>query len=100
MYATFGALRTSHYSPLRGVQPKWLTTQHTSCAPIYQHGQTQTDVASESKTDPGVIAGFDDWKDMPIGVARFLERVGADMEIELDNSDDSQVGLTRIHNLA
>lgn len=53
--------------------------------------QTQTDRASESKTDPDVIAGFDDWNDMPIGVARFLERVGADMEIELGNSDESQV---------
>lgn len=60
---------------------------------VCQHAhQTQTDGASESKTDPEVLAGFDDWNDMPIGVARFLERVGADMEIELDNSDDSQVG--------
>ncbi len=34
---------------------------------------------------------------MPPGVARFLERVGADMENELANSDSSQVRFIGVH---
>lgn len=57
--------------------------------------QTQTERDSESKADHDTIAGFDDWNDMPPGVARFLERVGAEMEMELIKSDTSQVTCTR-----
>lgn len=80
-------------SPTFRISASGLTNTHniTLRVSFNTHTQTQTDGASESKTDPEVLAGFDDWNDMPVGVARFLERVGADMEIELDNSDDSQV---------
>ncbi|CAM9265121.1 unnamed protein product, partial [Ectocarpus sp. 12 AP-2014] len=51
--------------------------------------ETQTEQDSERKLDPETISGFDDWSDMPPGVARFLERVGGEMEDELAKSDAS-----------
>lgn len=55
------------------------------------NSQTQTERDSESKTDPETFSGFDDWNDVPLSVAQFLERVGPDMEHELAKSDASQV---------
>ncbi|CAM9321536.1 unnamed protein product [Ectocarpus sp. 12 AP-2014] len=52
--------------------------------------ETQTEQDSERKLDPETISGFDDWSDIPPGVARFLKRVGGEMEDELAKSDASQ----------
>ncbi|CAN0327427.1 unnamed protein product [Pylaiella littoralis] len=70
----------------REIQVDCCSTQTASTATA----ETQTDRDSESKTDPETVLGFDGWKDIPHGVARFLERVGPDMEHELTKSDASQ----------
>ena len=53
--------------------------------------QTQTDQDSKRMENPKVLAGFDNWDDIPPDIARFIAKSGAAMEDELNRSDASQV---------